>query len=381
MKERALMPNPNESFVSLVVSILQNNEEEILTNWLTYAHVNIDDPFYYEIIKNGRNMIKLVSNYLQDPDLASVTKLTDKVAQERVEADVNIGDFVHNIHIGRKVIINTFQESNLSKEYQVEAILALNTIFDFFVNEAVTKYTLIKDEIIKNKTLFIQEMHNDRLTILGQVAASFAHEFRNPLTSIKGFINLLEDNLDGDEQTNHYFSIINNEMDSLQTKVNQFLYLSKMKILDDEMESFSLSKVIKEMVEFLSPRFNEENIHVSTNIINEINLYGVKDQVKQVLLNILHNAIEELHDRKENRLIEITLQQLGSSSELVISNNGPQIPTHLLENIFQPFISTKNLGTGLGLSVCRQILEKHNSSIRVESNEENTSFILTFPLE
>jgi signal transduction histidine kinase len=368
------------NYVDSVVSLLQQNEDELVKKWFDRALVNDKEPYLNEMVKNGHTTINMVINYLENPTIVNnISKLTEKIARERVEANVNIGDFVFNINIGRKLIFDVIDNSDLAEKIKVNAILNITNMFDLFVNDAVTKYTKIKDEIINNKSQFINEMHNDRLTILGQIAASFAHEFRNPLTSIKGFINLLENSVDKSEEKEHYFKIINNEMESLQEKVNQFLYLSKLKILDDNIELIDISVVVKEMIEFLYPRFTEENITIVQNIENNLMISAVRDQIKQVILNILHNAVEELHNIHHDRTIEVDVKKSGEQIILAIANNGPQIPSHMLENIFEPFISTKELGTGLGLSVCKQIIEKHNGTITVLSNPEKTTFLLTFP--
>jgi signal transduction histidine kinase len=360
-----------------IIELLDNEKENIVSDWLNKAKVNKDDPFYEEIILNGHQMIKLVMMYIQTPNLDLISKLTDKVAKERVEANVNIGEFVFNIHIGRSIVNSTILNSTLPENIKLETVVNITEFFDFFVNEAVMKYTNIKDEIIKNKNLFIQEMHQDRLTILGQIAASFAHEFRNPLTVIQGFISLIERDIQADVESKQYFKIINNEMLSLQEKVNKFLYLSKMKILDDRMEAFNLSEVIHEMVDFMYPRFAEENINVITKVEEGLEFIGGVDQKKPVILNIILNAVEELQKLKEERSLNIKLMSKDPSKlVLTITNNGPAIPSHIQESIFEPFISTKELGTGLGLSVCKQIIGKHNGKIYVNSEKENTSFII-----
>jgi signal transduction histidine kinase len=365
--------------VSEIIALLQKNEDEIVKKWFHTAMISEDEPYVEEMVRNGHMTIKLLILYLSNPAEVNISNLTEKIAQERVDANVNIGDFVFNIHIGRKLIFDEIHASQLAKDTQVEAMMEINEMFDLFVNDAVTKYTNIKDEIINNKTQFINEMHSDRLTILGQIAASFAHEFRNPLTSIKGFIHLLEKSTVKSDEKAHYFKIINNEMESLQEKVNQFLYLSKLKILDDNLQNINLSVVVKEMLEFLYPRFTEENITIVQNIDSDLIIFAVKDQIKQVILNILHNAVEELQNIQQGRKIEVLVTNRSGQITVTIANNGPQIQSHMLENIFEPFISTKDLGTGLGLSVCKQIIEKHNGSITVLSKPEKTSFFLTFP--
>jgi signal transduction histidine kinase len=134
------------------------------------------------------------------------------------------------------------------------------------------------------------------------------------------------------------------------------------------------------MFEFMYPRFTEANIIVQLKIKEEVYIEGDSSQIKQVLLNILVNAVEELSEWKGERKIEVSLIEKNNHVELSICNNGNPIPAYLLENVFQPFVTTKSLGTGLGLSVCKQIVEKHNGTIEVKSKEEFTCFTITFPI-
>ncbi|MCF6136798.1 histidine kinase N-terminal domain-containing protein [Pseudalkalibacillus berkeleyi] len=363
--------------VQHLVELFHTYHDTILSEWLKVANISEDDPFLSEVTANGGHTIRLLVAYIKDPETLLIEQLTRKIAIERVEAKVGIGEFISNINLGRSIIYRVFNRVNIPDSYQMKYLMVINDFFDLYMYHAITEYTRVKDSIIQNKNQFIQEMHSDRLSILGQVAASFAHEFRNPLTSIKGFIQMIEK--DATTETETYFRIIKQELDSLEDKITQFLYLSKMKGLDDQSEVFALESVVQGMMEFLYPRFLDENINVHHHLADHSYMFGVEGQIKQVLLNILNNAVEELSEIKGERTVKVNLCELDGNIQLTITNNGSMIPEHLLEDIFEPFISTKQLGTGLGLSVCKQIVEKHKGSIQVISTEEKTSFVMTFP--
>ncbi|WP_408010664.1 histidine kinase N-terminal domain-containing protein [Pseudalkalibacillus sp. A8] len=361
-----------------LIELFHSYHNTILSEWLKAASISEDDPFRREITINGGHTIRLIVAYIEDPETELVQQLTKKIAHERVKAKVGIGEFISNINLGRSIIYRVLEMTEVPKEAQLKYLLVVNDFFDLYMYHALTEYTTVKDAIIHNKNRFIQEMHSDRLSILGQVAASFAHEFRNPLTSIKGFIQMIEKQSKTEENST-YFDIINHEMESLQEKITQFLYLSKMKGLDDQSEIFSLDRIVMGMLDFLYPRFLDENINVLHDPFLQVKVYGVEGQIKQVLLNILNNAVEELSEVEGERNVNVSLFEEEESIQLKISNNGSMIPEHLLEDIFEPFISTKQLGTGLGLSVCKQIVEKHKGTINVMSTETETTFHLTFP--
>jgi signal transduction histidine kinase len=128
------------------------------------------------------------------------------------------------------------------------------------------------------------------------------------------------------------------------------------------------------------PRLTEANIILSLDLCDEVYVEGDSSQLKQVLLNILVNAVEELCEVGGERNIDIRLKETPDQKvELSICNNGKPIPDYLVENVFEPFVTTKSLGTGLGLSVCKQIVEKHNGTIVVDTHEAFTCFTITFP--
>lgn len=365
----------SQSFVNRFSLFLKQVEEKLLAKWLESAKISKQDPFYDEVIENAKHTIHLIDLYIETKEVAPIIELTKKIARERIEANINISEFVENINIGRSIVTAICMETDrLVEEDKLLSIMVVNQMFDSYVYYAVKEYTNLKDSIISEKSKFIKEMHHDRLTILGQIAASFAHEFRNPLASIKGFISLLEKKYRDDQESHFYFSVIDQEMISLQDKISRFLYLSKTKGLDDEMIIFNLSKVANMMIEFMYPRFVDEKIKVRSSIQEECYIFAVEEQVKQILLNILNNAVEELTERKDNRKIDIELKAVNDKVEVEISNNGKMIPAHLVDNIFQPFVTTKDLGTGLGLAVVKQIVDKHDAVISVESNMDKTTF-------
>lgn len=360
---------------------LSEQKSSIVEKWLERVLLPQNDPFYEEVKKNGHQTIVELINYLETGSLKRLHGLTSKIAKERIEAKANVGDFVNNINVGRSIVYELLMCSLLNDQAKGDGVLKMQRYFDQLVFLSVKEYTALKDSIIERKNQFIQEMHHDRLTMLGQIAASFAHEFRNPLTSVKGFIYLLQKELEKTDQSQYYFEIIQNEMQSLEEKITQFLYLSKMRGLEDKLEKIPLSFLLQEMMGFMYPRFTEANIVTSAEIGEKAIIEGDSAQIKQVLLNILVNAVEELSGLDGERKIRVSLKRNENQTvDLAICNNGSPIPEYLLENVFEPFVTTKSLGTGLGLSVCKQIVEKHNGSIDVSSGEDFTCFTIKFPI-
>ncbi|WML43260.1 histidine kinase N-terminal domain-containing protein [Neobacillus sp. PS3-40] len=184
----------------------------ILTDWNELIIFSNDDPFKEKIPLNGEKFLDVVLTVFKMPGnehLDLIEKHALEVASERVKADINIGDFVYNVNLGRTLFHSYLSKLGLTWEEMQEAINLINNCFDKFLFFAVTHYAEAKDKIILEKTQFIDSTHQDRLTLLGQMTSSFIHEFRNPLTSIQGFIQLLK----ADYPNMKYLEIISSELD------------------------------------------------------------------------------------------------------------------------------------------------------------------------
>ncbi|MDG0874378.1 ATP-binding protein [Paenibacillus thiaminolyticus] len=224
---------------------------------------------------------------------------------------------------------------------------------------------------------------NDKLAILGKIAAAIAHEIRNPLTSIRGFIQLLRPHLMhlGKEE---YARIILAEIDRANDIIFEFLNSSKPSA--PMTSEIPISSLLREVVlltesEALMKGCEielEEDLHGDTHCVS----IDVK-QIKQVILNIIRNSIEAIGHVQEVRQgrIRITSEKEGRYVAIRIRDNGIGMEQKTLEHLFDPFFTTKAEGTGLGLSVSYRIIKNHGGIIDVDSKaEEWTEFVIKLPL-
>ena len=335
------------------------------------------DPYKNSFIVNGRAMYHLVISYLQQYiDEESLQNLAYKVAAERLAANVNIGEFVYNVSIGRSEILDHFPEIGLSIGELHPVINQINLCFDKFLHYAVQHYTELKDKHIEEQTCFIEQNYKDRLTILGQMSSSFVHEFRNPLTSVIGFAQLLQEKYPELE----YIEIMSKELNQLKFRIAQFLMVSKKEVKDKAKETFQLALIFEEMVDFLYPMIVSSDVLVETDIDPTLHLYGYRDEFRQVLINIIINSLDALADTtQEQKTIRVAGCVHNNHAVMNISNNGPAIAKDAIVSIFEPFFTTKKLGTGIGLYISRKIIEEHSGSIRCESNDSWTNFRIVMP--
>lgn len=356
---------------------LEENHEQFIQNWRDKSVISENDLYKEEVIRNGRQMYQLVKKAIKEPlTEEEITMLANKTAQERVQANVNISEFVYNVNTGRSEVVKWVWKSGIpSKELQ-PFIDQINDLFDQFSYLAVRKYTQIKEQQLEEKELYINQTHKERLTILGQMSSSFVHEFRNPLTSVIGFTRLLQNEL----PDHPYLEIMRHELDQLNYRISQFLHVSRKELIESKREEVNLSFLLQELVEFLYPSLLDGDVVIHLDIDPTISLFANKDELRQVCLNLIINSIDALQQMKDKvRTIEVVCLEKGNVMELSITNNGPKIGEDSIHAIFEPFFTTKDLGTGIGLYICKKLIEKHDGEITCISNEEQTSFILRMP--
>lgn len=221
---------------------------------------------------------------------------------------------------------------------------------------------------------------NDKLAMLGKISASIAHEIRNPLTAIRGFIQLLRPHLlqlGKDE----YARIILTEIDRANDIICEFLNSSKPSA--PQTSVINVSSLLNEVVLLTE----SESLMKGCQIILQERvapLYISVDvkQIKQVILNIIKNAMDAIEDLGHDHpgMIRIYTEQVHKNVLIHISDNGKGMDHNTLSRLFDPFFTTKESGTGLGLSVSYRIIKNHGGYISVESEiGEGTQFIISLP--
>jgi signal transduction histidine kinase len=349
---------------------------EMMNYWLDKVIFEQHDPSKNLVLQNGQTMFQLVIQYITGKiTMDHIQKLAEKVALERVKLNVNIGGLVHNVSLGRSTLLNHLPFMELSTTELQLAIEGINQCFDTFLYHAITRYTQLKNTDLEEKKLFIERTHKERLTILGQMSSSFVHEFRNPLTSIMGFLKLLKNRY----PTIEYLDIMSHELEQLNFRISQFLLVSKKEVSEEIKSLFNLKELIEETLEFLYPSIADGEVDACADLDPTLNVFASRNQIRQIIINLMVNSIDALQHQSDRRKLFINAYHEDDQIIVSISNNGPQIPSELIKTIFEPFVTTKDLGTGLGLYVCKQIMEKHQGYIRCESNDSLTTFTIHFP--
>jgi PAS domain S-box-containing protein len=211
-------------------------------------------------------------------------------------------------------------------------------------------------------------LQSEKLSIVGELAAGVAHEIRNPLTTIKGFIQLSKWENGADEINDLLLS----ELARIETITSEMLTLGKPQAI--QLHRMSLRELVESTLELLSPQAIMQNIQFNLSVEDSaFFITGEKNQLKQVLLNILKNAIEAM---PEGGTIHIDLQK-GDEGECILSikDEGCGIPEELLPRLGEPFYTLKEKGTGLGLMICNKIIKQHHGSITYQSKSQQGTLV------
>jgi len=220
------------------------------------------------------------------------------------------------------------------------------------------------------------------LATVGTMSAQIAHQLRNPLTSIQLYVQLLEDDLrkaDGPSAAEAFdlLDLVLNELRSLVEITDNYLQYARLPAL--EAAPLDLNPAVGELVRFLRPEFARNGITVSARLQDGLApVAGDRRLLRLALMNLLKNAAEAMGPG--GRLRVKTCQQNGAV-EIHVADTGPGIAAADLERIFEPFYTTKDSGSGLGLSLSRQIVEKHDGSLACQSMVGvGTTFVVKLPV-
>jgi signal transduction histidine kinase len=266
---------------------------------------------------------------------------------------------------------------------------------DMFTSEDLELLSTVANQAaiaIENAKLYeeMREMEKslhraDKLAALGTLASSIAHEIRNPLVSIKTFTQLVPRKFNSRDFLDKFQAIVPDELERMENILNQLLNFGRFS--QPEFHSLNIEEIIESILSLMNMELSKCNIEV-------IKLYGKDipqimadgEQLKQVFMNIVLNAIQSMPEGGNLRIITSIEQESvdGDTSDFVaieFEDTGYGIPEENLSNLFNPFFTTKNGGSGLGLSISRRIIKEHNGHINVESTMgKGTAFTVKLPL-
>lgn len=320
---------------------------------------------------------------------SKTTELLEMEESDIIDKDIfSLFEVIKDEHKKKETVSYQFFKSDRPENYQripiitmkghkKELLLHTDQIKNI-EGEQIGTIIIVADYTLVNQEHEIQRQ-NEKMIMLGQMAAGIVHEIKNPLTAIKGFSQLIKYKIE-DEKVLEYAYFIERETDNINRFVTDFLLFAKPSPAElKETTIHELIDSIKTMID-------------TNAFIRKINLeFEIKDgekfvqvdvnKIRQVILNITKNAMEVVTEQKHPE-IKISTDYHSQSYEVAINiyNNGKPMTEEERRNAGTPFFTTKAKGTGLGLSICYQIIKEHKGRIEIESDErKGTKFIIFLP--
>src|SRR5690625_62131 len=236
-------------------------------------------------------------------------------------------------------------------------------IFDHLVvgNQSyyIAKFQNISRKYQLEKTL----VDSHKLVMAGQLAAGFVHEIRNPLTSIKGFLQLVQS---GIKQREEYYKVIIGEIEKIEEITSQLLVTAK-PFSHQHRDTERIYSMIQDVTYLFSTHTQAINLQFNINVDKNIAVSCNRSQIKQVLINIIQNGAEAMD---YDGTIYIKSEEEDGFVIINITDEGPGIPETMMKDIKNPFFTTKEQGTGLGLMISNLILEQHKGELRAHSSPD-----------
>lgn len=230
----------------------------------------------------------------------------------------------------------------------------------------------ITDQVRLNK----QVSRTERLAALGELASSLAHEIKNPLTSIQGFVQMLPERTGDEEYIEKTARILDKECRRLDGLIGNLQSFAKPQL--GHRQQFELRSVLDETLTLLRKEIEKNEIELKVDCSEDLQLYGDPSKIKQVIMNLSLNALEAMES--EGELI-IGCEESGREfGEFYVSDTGEGMGPEELEKIFNPFYTTKDDGTGLGMAITHRIVEEHGGYINIDSSPgEGTTVTVRIP--
>lgn len=328
---------------------------------------------YYPGMKDG----VLPYDFSRDMNIKFDGKSSGKIVDKSMadeENKVYIYDTIENSkwHVVMVIPLNEVYKQTLAKSGFYFIILLMGIVCAGLVYRNLRQSRVFEENI--------QRLRMERLLSVNQLAAGLAHEVRNPLTSIKGFVQLMSYKREN-VPNQHHVDIILTEIDRIDRLLNEFQLLTRplktpnfvkinMEQLTHDVIMLMEGQAISKKVRLTISNKDDKSLHTYVDIIDgglihkDYQVIGEEAQLKQVLINLLKNAIDAAG---ENGLVDVKLSRRDNLAVLTVKDNGVGISDDVLKKIGTPFFTTKEGGNGLGLSVCYNIIESHGGSIEVES--------------
>ncbi|MEC0273385.1 ATP-binding protein [Peribacillus frigoritolerans] len=282
-----------------------------------------------------------------------------------------------NIILGPASIL-IISKTDLQHTYEYVALDSFGNTLNFIAIQIILAFVFIgTNNRMESNNAFHKEIQQAKqLNSVGQLAATIAHEIRNPITVVKGFAQLLDQEKELNETEKFYVQTMLTELEYTQVIINDYLSLAKPQT--DNVQVIPLNDEIQKISDLLTSFANNRNIGFLLDFRDDLHINMNPIELKQILVNIMKNGIESMN---EPGFIKVETEQERTMAKIRITDTGIGLSKEQLEILGTPFYSLKDRGTGIGLTVCYSIVQKYKGKIVVQSEvNKGTSFTIYLPL-
>ncbi len=331
-----------------------------------FKEIPHQDPLFNWLEEKGKVVVKEVMDQsMDDPHIKSIVEKMESMESEVCIPLIARDKLIGIINLGHKRSGDMYSHEDLD-------------LLTHFANQAsvALENARLYQEMQRTQMLM---RRTDRLASLGSLTANLAHEIRNPLVTIKTFLDLFPQRYRDKEFRGDFLKLTSSELDRISTLVTELLSFARP--AKPNVKRGDVNQVLKDVIHLVTVEANKRGIVIHTNLQEIRQAMLDTDQMKQVFLNIFLNAFEAISAHGKVSVTSRDIQKNGMAYvQVEITDNGKGIPKKIAEQIFDPFFTTKEKGNGLGLSITHQIVEEHHGTIEVESRaKKGTTFVVNIP--
>lgn len=350
---------------------------DVTNQVITEQKLEESKEIYRLLVENFQDTVGIITKngywiYINDTGkkLLGVTRKEEVIGK-------SIFDFLDpNAH---EIVRGKFLEQELKEPFELTVNRHDHQIKHVMVKLIPTVYKeretfqiLIRDLTEQKKTEELMQ-RREKLSVVGELAAGIAHEIRNPLTVIKGFTQLFKQ-----QEQNDYLDVVMGELERIEDIVSDLLILAKPQ--PSKLEKMDLKKLLVRTIDLFQPEALLHNVQLISKIeLDDPIIYGMENQLKQVFINLIKNAFEAMPEGGGK--VNIKAYPIDEETiKVQVTDNGIGIPDDRIPKLGEPFYSTKEKGTGLGLMICNRIIKNHRGTLEINSSvNKGTSINIFLP--
>ncbi|WP_088067532.1 ATP-binding protein [Gottfriedia luciferensis] len=290
--------------------------------------------------------------------------------KQRIILTALIGFWPALVQLGILFSYLYFSHISFKNDFRLYGLVLIFIVIEVI---AITLAAKLNETLIEKKILHREIQRAEKLNTLSEMAASIAHEVRNPLTVVKGFLQLMQESKNN--QSMEYLPLVLSELGRAEGIINDYLNFAKPQF--DKVEIINLKQCVSDVITLLEPLALKQNVKLKGDLVAESLISTDKNQFKQALINLIKNAIEATNS---GGYVHLKLFEVKEKTIITIRDNGKGMTKEQLSRIGTLFYSTKEKGTGVGTTISVRIIEAMNGTISFESNlDEGTKVTITLP--